>query len=379
MKRAGYLIERIADMDNLSLAYCKARRGKQAKPDVQEFSAGLQANLLRLRHQLLAGTVAVGNYHFFKIYDPKERVISAAPFAERVMHHAIMNVCHAIFEKTLIADTYATRPGKGIYQAIAKARKAMKTYRYVAKLDFRKYFDSISHETLKHQLRSKFKDPALLAVFGQIIDSYSTSAGRGLPIGNLTSQYFANFYLSAFDHHIKETLRVPVYVRYMDDMLLFAESKEILKEYLQHIEAQSEKLQLTLKAAVINQTEQGISFLGYKLFPSKVLLNRRSKIRFRRKMAEYNHYMETAQWSEKTYQMHLLPLLSFARYAYTKQLRKEIIEGSNRVLRGGSWNNNARNCRVSNRNNNTPTNRNNNNGFRLAHSSIQTVSDDHRV
>lgn len=149
MRRAGNLIEKIADIDNLFDAYYKARRGKQHKYSVQQYARHIEENLTSLRRQILSGDVKVGAYHRFKIYDPKERVICAAPFSDRVLHHAIMNVCKPVFERHLIYDTYATRDGKGIYQAIAKACQGMLKYNYVAKLDVRKYFDSISHRILK--------------------------------------------------------------------------------------------------------------------------------------------------------------------------------------------------------------------------------------
>jgi len=366
MKRVGNLIEKIADSDNLYLAFYKASKGKHAKEEVIEYRDNLQFNILSLREQILSGNISTGNYHYFKIYDPKERKICAAPFSERILHHALMNICHPYFEKTLIFDTYATRIDKGIYKALEKAKIAMGNYQYVAKLDFRKYFDSISHEILKQKLATKFKDKQLLAIFDKIIDNYSVNKGLGIPIGNLTSQYFANFYLSEYDHFIKEKLKIKVYLRYMDDMLLFSNNKEELKQQMFTLYKESEKLKLTLKPVILNKVTQGISFLGYKLFPNKILLNRTSKLRFKRKFNTYQKYLNENIWDDKTFQRHINPLLSFVQHAYTKRLRKEIIEGSNRVLRGGSWNNNAQNCRVSNRNNNTPDNRNNNIGFRLA-------------
>ena len=251
----------------------------------------------------------------------------------------------------------------------------MHNYQYVAKLDFRKYFDSISHEILNQKLALKFKDAHLLAIFRKILDSYHVNDDCGIPIGNLTSQYFANYYLSEFDHFIKEQLKIKIYLRYMDDMLLFSNNREELKQQLSMLREKAETLKLTLKPIVLNKTQQGISFLGYKLFPHAILLNSSNKLRFKNKYQTYQNYLDKNIWDEKTFQQHVTPLFSFVQHAYTKRLRKETIEGSNRVLRGGSWNNSARNCRVSNRNNNSPGNRNNNNGFRLA-SAHEKTSDD---
>ncbi len=325
MKRAGNLIEKIAEIDNLFDAYYKARRGKQHKYSVQQYAQYIEENLISLRHQILSGDVKVGAYHRFKIYDPKERIICAASFSERVLHHAIMNVCKPVFERHLIYDTYATREGKGIYQAIAKACRGMQKYSYVAKLDVCKYFDSIQHSVLKTKLRRLFKDNSLLMLLDEIIDSYSVSEDRGIPIGNLTSQYFANYYLSSLDHYVKETLRVPVYVRYMDDMLFFADNSEKLQHYINSVIYFIEQTaSLTLKPCVKNKVEYGMSFLGYRLYPHKIMLNRASRKRFIRKIKQYEEWRNTLRWSETDYMQHITPLLAFVRQAYSKGLRREV-------------------------------------------------------
>ena len=213
MKRVGHLTEQIASIDNLYLAFIKACRGKQCKKEVKAFRRNFDSNISQIQHEIMSGCVDVGHYHYFTIHDPKERLICAAPFKERVLHHALMNICHKYFDRSLIDETFATRPGKGQYKAIDMAVDAFKQYEYVAKIDMRKYFDSISHQILKQQLRNKFKDARLLEVFFQIIDSYHTTDGNGLPIGNLTSQYFANMYLSGLDHYAKEHLHIPIYIR----------------------------------------------------------------------------------------------------------------------------------------------------------------------
>ena len=325
MKRAGHLMERVADLENLYMAYYKASRGKRGKSDVKAFARNVDGNLQKIRKQLLSGAVEVGRYRYFSIFDPKKRLICAASFPERVMHHAVMNVCHPVFERNLIADTYATRIGKGTYEAIGKAMKAMSRYGFVAKLDVRKYFDSILHEVLKAKLRRLFKDKALLSVFDAIIDSYSTSDGKGLPIGNLTSQYFANFYLSEMDHYAKETLRVPVYLRYMDDILLFADDKSTLKQQVEILETMAQSLRLEFKPPVVTKTEVGVSFLGYRLRRHRITLNARSRNRLRRKLTDYTALLECDEWSEAEYNAHLQPLLAFAAKGYTKRMRSRMI------------------------------------------------------
>ena len=327
MKRVGFLIEKIADTDNILHAFYKARRGKQLKKEVVAFSNSLDDNVFKLRESIFSGKVDVGNYTYFNINDPKPRKICAAAFHERVLHHAIMNVCHQYFEKHLIDSTYATRPNKGIYQAIDKAKSASKKYPFVAKFDFRKYFDSIDHEILKSKLERLFKDKKLLNVFNKIIDSYSTQENKGLPIGNLTSQYFANHYLSSMDHYVKEDLKVKEYIRYMDDFLVFASDMDELKMFIEKIKFFSEDvLNLTLKPIIILNVRDGIPFLGYKVFPQKVLLNSRSKKRLRFRIVKYQEYLDKGIWSENRYMEHLIPLMAFSNHAYSKGLRCDIIK-----------------------------------------------------
>lgn len=327
MKRVGNLMPAIAEMDNLMLAFCKARRGKQCKREVVDYSLNITENLHSLRERIINGTLRVGNYHYFEIFDPKKRTICAASFEERIVHHAVMNVCKERFERHLIFDTYATRDGKGVYAAIDRARGALLKYRYVAKLDVRKYFDSINHDVLKMKLARLFKDRDLLQLFDRIIDSYEVAPNVGIPIGNLTSQYFANYYLSDLDHYIKEVLRVPVYVRYMDDMLLFADDLSELRAFVSNVEAYlAENLHLSLKPTQIGSVNSGVSFLGYRLLPHRILLNRRSKVRLVKKFDDYNSRLTRGEWCENRYLQHIQPLLAFAEKAYTLNLRRRLCD-----------------------------------------------------
>lgn len=231
MKRTRVDIEQVADPENLKLAFWKAQKGKHGNVEVEDFRCNLDKNLFQLQLQLLSGDVNVGNYHYFTIYDPKERKICAASFSERVLHHALMNVCHPIFESYQIFDSYATRKNKGTYAALDRAKQYQSKFEYFLKLDVRKFFDTISHNKLKNALRNKIKGNEILQLFYKIIDSYHTNLGRGIPIGNLTSQYFANHLLAEADHFVKEKLRVKAFVRYMDDMVLWGYNKnELLKQ-----------------------------------------------------------------------------------------------------------------------------------------------------
>lgn len=299
MKRTGNLIAQIACLENLQLAYYKAKKGKETKPEVWEYGKKLNYNLHVLQAQIETGNIDVGNYHYFSIYDPKKRQICAASFAERVLHHALMNVCHPVFEQYQIWHNYATRPEKGTHKAIEKAAEYQKQYGYYLKMDVRKYFDSIDHAILQAQLAKEFKDPLLLGMFSKIIGSYQTSIGKGIPIGNLSSQYFANHYLATLDHFIKEQLRIKPYIRYMDDFVVWHNNPHELNKIGQLIvERLEQTLCLQLKTSTLNTCQYGLSFLGYRLFPYKMRLTARSKKRYIAKTKALNEMLQNASISQ---------------------------------------------------------------------------------
>jgi retron-type reverse transcriptase len=363
MKRAGNLYGAICDRDNLRLAWVKARRGKADRPDVQAFAANAAAELEALEADLRARRWNLGHYTHFTIHDPKERIITAAPFRERVLHHAVMNVCEPYFEKWQLDVSHACRKGRGLDTALAAARRHARRNGWHLKLDVRKYFDSIPHDRLLARLGRRFKDETLLELFAAILDTYETLPGRGLPIGNLTSQFFANFHLEPLDRYVQETLRVRGYVRYMDDFVLWGDSREGMKTLERQVRTFcGEELSLELKPIVLNRTAAGLGFLGYVVRPDGMKLSARAKRRFRGKIAEADRMQDGVRAQA---------LCAFVRRADSLAWRRKILfgasdQGSNRVNRGGSWNNNARNCRSANRDNNDPGNRNNNLGLRLA-------------
>lgn len=327
MKRHGHLIEAITRLDNLLLAFHKAKKGKTNKADVLAYQNRLETNLARLREQIISGDVATGGYHTFTIYDPKQRLICAAPFEQRVLHHALMNVCHPYFEKQQIYHSYASRPGKGVHAALDVARRHTARYAWFLKLDFRKYFDSLDHQILKRQLRCLFKDHALLHIFDAIIDSYETTAGKGVPIGNLTSQYFANHYLAGLDHYIKEILGIRAYIRYMDDQVLWHDDKKTLLEAGRQLQTYaSTRLALSLKPFCLNRAQRGLPFLGYLLYPHKTRLSQRSRTRFVAKLRAGETRLASGEWDPKTYQRHVQPLIAFTEYADAREFRKRIID-----------------------------------------------------
>lgn len=325
MKRYGHLLEAVTEPENLRMAFWKARKGKSHASEVEEYRKELDINLIKLRKQLMIGAVEVGDYRYFKVFEPKERQICASAFREQVLHHALMNVCHEHFERVQIFDSYACRKGKGTYAAIERAKVYTRQHDWFLKLDVRKFFETVHHQVLKRQLGRMFRDQALLGIFGKIIDSYDAHPERGLPIGNLTSQYFANHYLSELDHFIKEQLKIKAYVRYMDDMVLWHDDKEVLKLALSDIRAYiSNELEGELKPEVLNRSAHGLPFLGYRIFPHNVRLTQQSKQRFIRKINVADDYLESEHWDQATYQRHVLPLLAFVQHADTKGFRQKL-------------------------------------------------------
>jgi len=226
----------------------------------------------------------------------------------------------------LIHDSYACRRGKGVDAAIDRARYFSRRCPWHLKLDVRKYFDSIDHEILKILLRKRFKDRILLSLFDQIINGYSKDPGKGVPIGNLTSQYFANHYLAPLDHYIREQLRCHYYVRYMDDCIIWQDSKESLKEIHQKIREYLKKhLLLELKPDCLNRICHGLTFLGYRIFPWEMRLSNRSKERFQRKIRLYHENYLKGDWSEEEIARHVEPLLSFVKRAESESFRRMVL------------------------------------------------------
>ncbi len=327
MKRANHLIKEIADPDNLRLAFWKACKGKNQSIRVVEYQHTLQTNLSRLRMEILSGEVTIGDYHYFTIFDPKQRLICAAAFSEQVLQHALMNICHKHFEKKQIFDSYASRPNKGSHAALKRAKFYCRNKSWFLKLDVQKFFASIHHDCLKNQIQHVYKDNTLIHIFNEIIDSYQDNTDRGVPIGNLTSQYFANHYLTGLDRFIKEKLRCKSYVRYMDDMVLWHNDKSWLKRA--HIAVQEfikTQLQCNLKPELLNRTQQGLPFLGYRLFPFHIRLTQRSKKRFIKKMQILDLMYESGTWSEDVCQRRALPLISFTDFADSLAFRKKVLK-----------------------------------------------------
>lgn len=289
MKRYGNLYPQIIDYSNLLLAANKAQKGKRWQQNVLRFNYKREQELERLRHQLSNFTYQPGSYTTFEIYEPKRRMISAAPYRDRIVHHALCNVIAPIFERTFIADSYANREGYGTHKALRKFINFARSSRYVLQCDIKKYFPSMDHEILKQLIRRKIKCQETLWLIDKIIDNSNeqipvvnyfpgddllspVQRRKGLPIGNLTSQLSGNIYLSGLDHFVKETLKCQKYVRYVDDFALFSDEQNYLQEARQLIEEYLVKLRLKIHPvkSQLFETKRGANFLGFRILPNKI-------------------------------------------------------------------------------------------------------------
>ena len=306
----------IADMENLREAFLLAVKGKSLRPETIRFRSQLDEELLSLHHQLLDGSYCPPSYRRFTVWDPKQRTICAAPFGERVVQHAMMRVCHHLFDAFQMSHSFASRPGLGTYKAIEHAQHCSRRNKWFLKMDVTKYFDSIDHQVLFSQLSRMVKDKLLLHYWQQLLDGYNTSPGKGLPIGNLTSQYWANHYLAAADHRAKEQFRFGDMTRYMDDVVLWGNDRhELLRQGHVYEEMLGEMLRLTLHPFCLNKTECGMPFLGYVVYPDRLRLNQRSRHRYRRRAALLERLAEGDVITQAQCRVSIEAMLAFVRKA----------------------------------------------------------------
>jgi len=240
MHREKNLFVKIIAFDNLYRAFVGASHGKRDRPEVREFEYHLEPRLWEIRRRLEAGSYPWGAYRRFRITDPKNREIRAAPFGDRVVHHALFNVLDPIVRRGFIADTYACIPGRGTHLAVQRYRdfvRARAGCGYVLQCDIKSFFASVDHAVLQTLLVRRIGNARVLALVMSLITHGGERPGKGMPIGNLTSQLFANLYLDPLDHLVKETLRVRHYIRYMDDFLLLADDRDEARGRLRSIRA----------------------------------------------------------------------------------------------------------------------------------------------
>jgi len=331
MKRQNRLFEQITGYNNIRLAFLKTLRGNRSSPAAIGYCQDIDKNLDILRGKLLSVNCEWGGYRSFYITDPKPRVISAAPFEQRIMHHAIMNVIETILERPLIHHCYACRKGKGTHAAVLYAFGQCKTKPYFLKLDIRKYFDSIGHDVLKTQLRKLIKDTKVIYLLDGIIDSYETTPGKGVPIGNLTSQFFANMYLACLDHYILEQLRPSAYCRYMDDFVVWGTSKEQMKNmFIQINYYVNEHLGLELKPPVFGKTACGLPFLGFLVKDKGIYLLQKSKRRVTERMTDITASLYNGGITEEKAAERVRSVFAAVSLARTNRLRKILCEKGGR-------------------------------------------------
>lgn len=279
MKRYGNLYPKIYDIENLRLAHINARKNKSHYKEVKMVNKDPDKYLYQIQKMLKKKTYKTSPYTYSKINDKgKIREISKLPyFPDRIVHWAVMLQTEKIFINTFITDTYASLPNRGTHKVINKMQHAMqnrKETKYTLKLDVKKFFPNIDQNILKSLLRRKFKDKDLLWLFDEIIDS----ADKGLPIGNYISQYLSNYYLTYFDHWLKEKMGVKYYYRYMDDMIVFGNSKlklRLLRVYIDDYLKNELNLKIKSNWQIFPTYVRGVDFLGYRLFGDYTLLRKK--------------------------------------------------------------------------------------------------------
>lgn len=271
MKRVGGLWESVVAFEHLCRSARRAARGKRRVAGVARFLADLEPRVLRLQEELVGESWQPGPASTFRIQDPKERVITAAPFVDRVVHHAVIGCLEPIFERRMVFESFACRRGKGTHAAVRHARRMVRRYRWFLKMDVARCFRSLAPEMVIETLARVIKDRKLLDLCERIVGvgGDRSEEGAGLPIGNLTSQWFCNLALDRMDHWIKEELRVPGYVRYMDDFVLFAGSRERLRDALPAVTGFLRAplgLRPKERATQLAPVGVGLPFLGWRIY-----------------------------------------------------------------------------------------------------------------
>ena len=344
MKRHGNFWQQLVSFENIFLAFTKAVKGKGTKTYVLEFMKDFEHNILALQESLINKSYQPGDYTAFFIYEPKKRMISAAPFADRIVHHCLINVIGPIFEPTFVEQSYANQVNKGTHRAIRDVQSAMRLHRYVLHCDIRKYFPSIDHEILKNMIHCKIKDPDILWLINLIIDSSNpqepvldyfpgddlltpADRRRGLPIGNLTSQFFANVYLTGFDHFVKQQLGCRFYFRYVDDMVVVASDKNHLWNICHEMGRYLERLRLRLHPHKqhVRPVDRGIRFLGQIIYPDRRLLPKRNIRRFMRRMKKFQKQYALGAVTFAQVNHSFQSWLGHVRQAHTYALRRSLV------------------------------------------------------
>lgn len=337
------LQEQLCNWLNLKWAYQNAARGKRGRDATAQFEYELEDNLIQLEKELKEKTYQPGAYNSFYFHEPKKRLISAAPFRDRVVHHALCNVTTYYFERLFIEDSYANRRFKGTHKAIDRCQQFSRKYKYVLQCDVAQFFPSIDHAILRETLKKMLPDESVMWLIDRILESgrgvlageyemvyfpgddlFAAQRPRGLPIGNLTSQWWANCYLNPFDHFVRRELGCKAYLRYVDDFLLFGDDKRQLMEWRDAIVKRMSRLRLTIHkgSAHPRPVTEGVPFLGFIVFPTHRRLKQRKGFAYRRKLA---HLLKTAD--KETVHASLQGWINHVRYGDTFRLRESLLGG----------------------------------------------------
>lgn len=353
MKRHGKLFEQIAAFDNLLAAEKRALQGKRHRPDPARFHHDLEPNLFELHDELHSGAYQPGPYRTFWIHDPKKRLISAAPYRDRVVHHAVCRIVEPIFDRTFIFDSYANRIGKGTHKALDRATAFCRRWAYVLKCDVEKFFPSVDHEILLALVARKIKCARTLDLIGRIVRASNSQEPvvryfpgdnlfsalerrRGLPIGNLTSQFLANVMLDPLDHYLKEELRWQGYLRFADDFLLFADDKPRLHEALSAMRTflAGHRLRLHPRKCVVLPVRLGVPFLGWRIYADHRRLRRSSGVRFQRRLRALAEAYSRRKIGFEAIRASLHSWLGHLRHGDTRGLQRALLRQT--VLRRAS-------------------------------------------
>jgi hypothetical protein len=347
------MFEQICSWENLLLAWHKASRGKRSHACVAQFEYGLEDRLLELQQELRSQIYQPGAYASFYVHEPKRRLISAAPFRDRVVHHALCNVLEPVFERSFIADSYANRVGKGTHRALNRVQEFSRRFRYVLPCDLRQFFPSIDHAILRQVLAGKIADERVLWLVQRILtsgrgllsgeysmayfagdDLFAVGRARGLPIGNLTSQFWANCYLNPFDHFVKRELRCPAYMRYVDDFLLFSDGAELLCQWKAAVVQRLARLRLTIHpAAHPRPVTEGVPYLGFLVFPERRRLKRRKWVHFRRRLKGLVDQWRHGELDLSRVSASVRGWVNHARHGNTVGLRKAVLQDAMKPTR----------------------------------------------
>lgn len=345
MKTYKNLYPEIINFGNLYDSWRKARRGKRYKPATAAFEQNLDAELLTLHQELHDESWQPGGFRSFTIHEPKRRKISAAPFHDRVVHHALVRVIEPIYERKFIDDSYANRKGKGTHAALDRCTQYMRRYKYVLPCDVQQFFPAVDHKVLMCILAKTIACTPTLCLCKKIIDSgvgvlaeeydmrwfpdddlFAVSRPRGLPIGNLTSQFWANVYMNELDQFVKHTLRCRGYVRYVDDFLLFADDKATLHRWRDEIITFLYSLRLTIHEhrAQPKPVKHGIPFLGFTVYPDHRRLKRSKGISYRRHLKTLWRRYQSGEINREQGRASVYAWLGHVKHGDTYGLRRKL-------------------------------------------------------